>query len=40
MVRAIIQTLDRVWSADIDLEALATTSPRLSDLALIEQRVL
>jgi hypothetical protein len=36
MVRAIIQTLDRVWTADIDLEALSTTSPRLSDLALIE----
>jgi hypothetical protein len=39
MVRAVMQTLDRVWTADLDLEALATTSPRLSDLALIEQRV-
>jgi len=34
-----MQTLDRVWTADLDLEALATTSPRLSDLALIEQRI-
>jgi hypothetical protein len=39
MVRAVMQTLDRVWNADLDLEALAATSPRLSDLALIEQRV-
>ena len=39
MVRAVMQTLDRVWTADLDLEAFATTSPRLSDLALIEQRV-
>jgi hypothetical protein len=39
MVRAVMQTLDRVWTADLHLEALATTSPRLSDLALIEQRV-
>jgi PD-(D/E)XK nuclease superfamily len=39
MVRAVMQTLDRVWTADLDLETLATTSPRLSDLVLIEQRV-
>jgi hypothetical protein len=39
MVRAVMQTLDRVWAADLDLEALAAKSPRLSDLALIEQRV-
>lgn len=39
MIRAVMQTLDRVWTADLDLEALATKSPRLADLALIEQRV-
>jgi hypothetical protein len=39
MVRAVMQTLDRVWAADLDLEVLATKSPRLSDLALIEQRI-
>lgn len=39
MVRAVMQTLDRVWAADLDLDALAKTSPRLSDLALIQRRV-
>jgi hypothetical protein len=39
MVRAVVQTLDRVWTADLDLEALATKAPRLADLALIEKRV-
>jgi hypothetical protein len=33
MVRAVMQTLDRVWTADLDLEALATTSPRLNGVS-------
>jgi hypothetical protein len=39
MVRAVVQTLEQAWAADLDLEALAGTSPRLSDLALIQERV-
>jgi hypothetical protein len=39
MVRAVMQTLDRVWASDLDLDALAKTSSRLWDLALIQQRV-
>jgi hypothetical protein len=39
MVRAVMQTLDRVWTADLDLEELAGNSRRLADLALIERRV-
>jgi hypothetical protein len=39
MVRAIMQTLDRAWASDLDLDTLANTSSRLSDLALIQQRV-
>ena len=40
MTRAVAQTLQKVWSADIDLEAAATEgAPRLGDLAAIEGRV-
>lgn len=39
MVRAVMQTLDRAWASDLDLDTLANTSSRLSDLALIQQRV-
>ena len=39
MVRAVMKTLEQAWTSDLNLEALATTSPRLSDLALIQQRV-
>lgn len=39
MVRAAVQTLDRAWSADVDLEDLASTSERVADLALIQRRV-
>jgi hypothetical protein len=39
IVRAIMQTLEQVWASDLNLDALAKTSPRLSDLALIQQRV-
>ena len=39
MVRAVMQTLDRAWASDLDLDDLANTSSRLSDLALIQQRV-
>lgn len=39
MVRAVMQTLDRAWASDLGLDDLANTSSRLSDLALIQQRV-
>lgn len=39
MVRAVMQTLDRAWTSDLNLDALANVSSRLSDLALIQQRV-
>jgi hypothetical protein len=39
MVRAVIQTLDRVWASDLDLDALARTSSRLWDLALVQERI-
>jgi hypothetical protein len=39
MVRAALQTLDRAWTADLNLEALASTSPRVADLALLQRRV-
>jgi hypothetical protein len=39
MVRAVMQTLGRVWASDLDLDALAKTSSRLADIALIQQRV-
>jgi hypothetical protein len=39
MVRAVTQTLRRVWSVDINLDAAADQSPRFRDLALIEARV-
>jgi hypothetical protein len=39
MVRAVMQTLEQVWASDLNLGALAKMSPRLADLALIQQRV-
>lgn len=39
MVRAVTQTLRRVWRADFDLEAVADQSPRFGDLALIQRRL-
>lgn len=39
MVRAALQTLDRAWSADLDLDALASGSARIADLALLQRRV-
>jgi PD-(D/E)XK nuclease superfamily len=39
MVRAALQTLNRVWAADLDIEALASRSARVRDLCLIQQRV-
>jgi hypothetical protein len=39
MVRAVMQTLEHLWASDLDLGTLAKTSARLSDLALIQQRV-
>jgi len=39
MVRAVTNTLRRVWRADFDLAALADRSPRFHDLALIQTRV-
>lgn len=38
MVRAATQTLERAWDSDLDLTALASTSERLADLALLEHR--
>ena len=39
MVRAVLQTLEQAWASDVNLDAMAKASPRLSDLALIQQRV-
>jgi hypothetical protein len=39
MVRAALQTLDRAWTADLDLENLAFTSARIADIALLQRRV-
>jgi hypothetical protein len=39
MRRALLATLDRVWNADLNLQALAADSGRLADLALLEERV-
>jgi hypothetical protein len=39
MVRAATQTLEQAWASDLNLDALADTSPRLSDLGLIQRRV-
>lgn len=38
-VKAICKTLIKVWDADLDLQALATCAPRISDLAKIETYV-
>src|ERR1017187_760791 len=35
-VKAICATLMKVWEADLDLQALAAQSPRISDLAKVE----
>ena len=39
MVRAVTQTLRRIWRADFNLDAAADQSPRFRDLALIQTRV-
>lgn len=39
MARAVLQTLDRVWAADLDLEQLAGSSRRVADLAVIQRRL-
>jgi hypothetical protein len=39
MVRAVANTLQRVWSAGFDLEVVAEQSPRFLDLAVIQRRV-
>ena len=39
MVRAVTQTLRRIWRADFNLDAAADRSPRFHDLALIQTRV-
>ncbi len=39
MVRAVASTLQRIWRAGFDLEAVADQSPRFSDLAAIQHRV-
>jgi hypothetical protein len=39
MVRAALQTLERAWTADIDLDARASNSPRIADIALLQRRV-
>ena len=39
MVRAVTQTLRRIWRADFNLDAAVDQSPRFRDLALIQTRV-
>jgi hypothetical protein len=39
MVRAVARTLRQAWYSDLDLTCLRTHSPRLADMALIEDRV-
>jgi hypothetical protein len=39
MVRAALQSLDRSWSADLDLDDLAYTSARVADLVMLQRRV-
>ena len=40
MTRAMARTLQKIWNADIDLDAMARTgAPRVQDLAAIERRV-
>jgi hypothetical protein len=39
IVRAVTQTLRRIWRADFNLDAAADQSPRFRDLALIQSRV-
>jgi hypothetical protein len=39
MVRAVANSLRRVWRADFDLETVANQSPRFADLSLIQRRV-
>lgn len=39
MVRAALQTLERAWSADIDLDNPAFPSARVADIALLERRI-
>jgi hypothetical protein len=39
MVRAVTQTLRRVWRAGFDLDSVADQSPRFRDLALIQARI-
>lgn len=39
MVRAAVQSLDRAWSADLDLDSLASKSARVADLVILQRRV-
>ncbi len=39
MVRAALQTLERAWSADIDLDNASFPSARVADIALLERRI-
>ena len=39
MVRAALQTLERAWTADIDLDSRASSSPRIADMSLLQRRV-
>lgn len=39
MVRAALQTLERAWTADIDLDGRASSSPRIADMSLLQRRV-
>jgi hypothetical protein len=39
MVRAALQTLERAWAADIDLDGRASSSPRIADMSLLQRRV-
>ena len=37
--RAVLQSLDAIWRADLDLTLLSKTSTRLADILLIEARI-
>jgi hypothetical protein len=39
MSRAVLQSLDAIWRADIDLSSLPNDVSRLADLHLIETRI-
>ena len=39
MTRAVARTLACIWSADLNLDDLSVTSPRLADMAVLQRRI-